>query len=78
VRVGSLSLWIAEKFPKCLVLAVSNSVPQGEFIRARARELSLGNVEVTTADMNGLTRTVGSTASSPWRCSSTCELGKIA
>ena len=49
---GSLSLWIAEKFPKCLVLAVSNSVPQGEFIRARARELSLGNVEVTTADMN--------------------------
>jgi cyclopropane-fatty-acyl-phospholipid synthase len=49
---GSLSLWIAEKFPKCRVLAVSNSVPQGEFIRGRARELSLGNVEVTTADMN--------------------------
>jgi cyclopropane-fatty-acyl-phospholipid synthase len=49
---GSLSFWIAEKFPKCRVLAVSNSVPQGGFIRARARELSLGNVEVTTADMN--------------------------
>jgi cyclopropane-fatty-acyl-phospholipid synthase len=27
-------------------------VPQGEFIRARARELSLGNMEVMTADMN--------------------------
>jgi len=49
---GSLSFWIAEKFPKSRVLAVSNSVPQGEFIRGRARELSLGNVEVTTADMN--------------------------
>ena len=35
---GSLSFWIAEKFPKSRVLAVSNSVPQGEFIRARARE----------------------------------------
>ena len=49
---GSLSFWIAEKFPKSRVLAVSNSVPQGEFIRGRARELSLGNVKVTTADMN--------------------------
>jgi len=49
---GSLSFWIAENFPKSRVLAVSNSVPQGEFIRGRARELSLGNVEVTTADMN--------------------------
>jgi cyclopropane-fatty-acyl-phospholipid synthase len=49
---GSLSLWIAEKFPKCRVLAVSNSVPQGEFIRARARDLALSNVEVMTADMN--------------------------
>jgi cyclopropane-fatty-acyl-phospholipid synthase len=49
---GSLSFWVAEKYPKCRVLAVSNSVPQGEFIRGRALELSLGNVEVTTADMN--------------------------
>ena len=49
---GSLSLWIAEKYPKSRVLAVSNSVPQGEFIRARARALSLSNVEVMTADMN--------------------------
>jgi cyclopropane-fatty-acyl-phospholipid synthase len=49
---GSLSLWIAERFPKCRVLSVSNSVPQGEFIRARARDLALSNVEVMTADMN--------------------------
>jgi len=51
---GSLSFWIAKKYPSCRVLAVSNSVPQGEFIRARARDLSLSNVEVMTADMNGL------------------------
>jgi cyclopropane-fatty-acyl-phospholipid synthase len=49
---GSLSLWLAEMYPRSRVLAVSNSVPQGEFIRARARELSLSNVEVETADMN--------------------------
>jgi cyclopropane-fatty-acyl-phospholipid synthase len=50
---GSLSFWIAEKYPKSRVLAVSNSVPQGEYIRGRARELALPNVEVITADMNG-------------------------
>ena len=49
---GSLSFWIAEKYPKSRVLAVSNSVPQGEFIRARARALTLTNLEVMTADMN--------------------------
>jgi cyclopropane-fatty-acyl-phospholipid synthase len=49
---GSLCLWIAEKYPRCRVLAVSNSVPQGEFIRARARELALTNLEVMTVDMN--------------------------
>jgi cyclopropane-fatty-acyl-phospholipid synthase len=49
---GSLSLWLAEKYPKCRVLAVSNSVLQGEFIRARAGDLSLRNVKVMTSDMN--------------------------
>jgi len=49
---GSLSFWIAEKYPSCRVLAVSNSVPQGEFISARARELALTNLEVMTMDMN--------------------------
>ena len=49
---GSLSFWMAEKYPRSRVLAVSNSVPQGEFIRARARALSLTNVEVMTTDMN--------------------------
>jgi cyclopropane-fatty-acyl-phospholipid synthase len=49
---GSLSLWIAEHFPKCRVTSVSNSAPQGDFIRDRARSRGLTNVEVLTADMN--------------------------
>jgi len=49
---GSVCFWIAEKYPNSRVLAVSNSVSQGEFIRARACELSLRNVEVLTVDMN--------------------------
>ena len=49
---GSLSLWIAERYPRCHVTAVSNSAPQGELIRRRAAERDLGNVEVVTADMN--------------------------
>ncbi len=49
---GSFTLWAAERFPGCRFLAVSNSAPQGEFIRRRAAERRLRNVEVTTADMN--------------------------
>jgi cyclopropane-fatty-acyl-phospholipid synthase len=51
---GSLTLWIAEHFPNCRVTAVSNSAPQGDFIRGRALALGLTNVEVLTADMNQL------------------------
>jgi cyclopropane-fatty-acyl-phospholipid synthase len=49
---GSLSLWIAEHFPRCRVVAVSNSKLQREFIVGRAARQGLGNVEVRTADMN--------------------------
>jgi len=49
---GSLSLWIAERFPGCRVTSVSNSGPQGEFIRRQAAERSLTNLEVVTSDMN--------------------------
>jgi cyclopropane-fatty-acyl-phospholipid synthase len=49
---GSLSLWLAEKYPQCRVLAVSNSRPQGEFISRTAAERGLSRVEVITADMN--------------------------
>jgi cyclopropane-fatty-acyl-phospholipid synthase len=49
---GSLTLWMAEKYPRSRITAVSNSAPQREFILARARELGLDNVEVLTRDMN--------------------------
>ncbi|MGB7492429.1 MAG: cyclopropane-fatty-acyl-phospholipid synthase family protein [Thermoanaerobaculia bacterium] len=49
---GSLSLWIAEHFTDCRVTAVSNSAPQGDFIRRRARSRGLANVEHLTDDMS--------------------------
>ncbi|HSM89528.1 MAG TPA: cyclopropane-fatty-acyl-phospholipid synthase family protein [Desulfobacterales bacterium] len=50
---GSLSLWISERYPASRIVAVSNSRSQGAFIRARAAERGLANLEVRTADMNG-------------------------
>lgn len=49
---GSLTLWMAEHYPKSRISAVSNSVPQRKFIEARAAERGLRNVKVLTADMN--------------------------
>jgi len=48
---GSLSLWIAEQYPACRVLAVSNSRTQREFIKAQCRERGLLSVEIITADV---------------------------
>ena len=49
---GSLSRWMAVKYPQSRVVTVSNSRPQGEFIKARCAALNLNNVEVVRADMN--------------------------
>jgi cyclopropane-fatty-acyl-phospholipid synthase len=49
---GSLSLYMARTDPTSRILAVSNSRLQADFIRKRARQEGLGNVEVLTADMN--------------------------
>ncbi|MGD2113699.1 MAG: cyclopropane-fatty-acyl-phospholipid synthase family protein [Acidobacteriota bacterium] len=51
---GSLSLWIAERFPGCRVTAVSNSASQRQVIEERCRERGLDTVEVITADVNRL------------------------
>jgi cyclopropane-fatty-acyl-phospholipid synthase len=51
---GSLTLWMAERFPASRILAVSNSRDQRAFIEARARARGLANVEVVTRDMNEL------------------------
>lgn len=47
---GALSLWIAEKYPGCRVLAMSNSSLQRNFIRELCRSRKIGNVEVVLAD----------------------------
>ncbi len=49
---GSLTLWMAEKYPRARIEAVSNSASQRRYILAQAAERGLDNVEVTTADMN--------------------------
>jgi cyclopropane-fatty-acyl-phospholipid synthase len=49
---GSLSLWIAERYPRCSVTAMSNSSSQAAFIRGRADELGLRNLAVRTDDIN--------------------------
>ena len=49
---GSLSLWLAERYPRSRVLAVSNSEPQRHFIEARAAERGFDRLEVVTCDIN--------------------------
>jgi cyclopropane-fatty-acyl-phospholipid synthase len=49
---GSLSLWMAERYPDSRITAVSNSKPQREFIQSKMAERKLGNLRVITADMN--------------------------
>lgn len=49
---GSLTLYMARRFPRSSITAVSNSNSQREFIEAAARERGLYNVRVITADMN--------------------------
>lgn len=48
---GSLSLWIAQRYPRCTVTAVSNSRTQKAYIVERCRAEGLNNVSVTTADV---------------------------
>jgi cyclopropane-fatty-acyl-phospholipid synthase len=49
---GSLSLYMAERFPASRITAVSNSASQKRYIDARALERNLRNLTVVTADMN--------------------------
>jgi len=49
---GSFTLSAAEWYPESEFTAVSNSRPQGEFIREQAKARGLNNVKVLTADMN--------------------------
>lgn len=49
---GSLTLWVAEHFPACRIVAVSNSAGQRQFIEQRCAERGFANVSVVTADIN--------------------------
>ena len=49
---GSLSLFMAEQFPRSRIVAVSNSRSQKDFIDAHARQRGLANLEIMTANMN--------------------------
>lgn len=49
---GSLSLWMAERYPRSRITAVSNSAPQRNFIETAAAARGLTNLRVITADMN--------------------------
>ncbi|MGH8529548.1 MAG: SAM-dependent methyltransferase [Nevskiales bacterium] len=48
---GSLSLWLAEQYPRSQIVAVSNSRSQREFIESRCRDQGLQNLQIITADM---------------------------
>ena len=49
---GSLTLWMAEKYPQSRVLAISNSRTQRAYILEQASLRGLANVSVQTCDMN--------------------------
>jgi cyclopropane-fatty-acyl-phospholipid synthase len=49
---GSLSLFMAERFPNSRIVSVSNSSSQKRFIDAQATARRLRNLQVITADMN--------------------------
>jgi cyclopropane-fatty-acyl-phospholipid synthase len=49
---GSLSLWMAERYPGARIVSVSNSASQREEIESRARARGFVNLDVITADMN--------------------------
>lgn len=51
---GSLSLWMAERYPNSAITAVSNSRTQKQFIDAQAAVRGLRNLEVVTSDVNRL------------------------
>jgi cyclopropane-fatty-acyl-phospholipid synthase len=51
---GSLTLWMAERYPRARITAVSNSHSQRAFIEARCLERGIANVRVLTSDIGDL------------------------
>jgi cyclopropane-fatty-acyl-phospholipid synthase len=49
---GSLSLYVAERYASCEIVAMSNSASQRAFVEGRAAERGIRNLRVVTADVN--------------------------
>lgn len=49
---GSVSLYMAKKYPKSRITSISNSKSQKKFIMAQAEKRGLRNVQVLTGDIN--------------------------
>jgi cyclopropane-fatty-acyl-phospholipid synthase len=49
---GSLTLWMAERYPDSRIVAVSSSRDQREYVEEKAAERNLANLKVVTCDMN--------------------------
>ena len=48
---GSLTLWMAKKYPKSKITAVSNSHSQRKYIESQAKQRKLTNVKIITCNM---------------------------
>ena len=48
---GSLSLWLAEKYPNAQIVGLSNSHGQREYIEGRAKERGFGNLTIVTGNI---------------------------
>jgi len=51
---GSLTLWMAERYPNARIVAVSNAAPQRRFIMSALERRGFANVTVLTADVGDL------------------------
>ncbi|MBS0367144.1 MAG: class I SAM-dependent methyltransferase [Proteobacteria bacterium] len=51
---GALTLWMAERYPRARICAVSNSVAQRHYVEAQCAARGLQNVSVLTQDVNRL------------------------
>lgn len=49
---GSLTLWMAERYPRCRIGAMSNSAGQKAFIESECGRRGFDNVRIVTADVN--------------------------
>ena len=56
---GALALWLAERYPRAHVTAVSNAAAQARYVTAQRDRLGLRNLLVVTADMNHFRPTCG-------------------